>query len=125
MAKIQPRNGKYELRGPRDTDLEGIDSKKYDVFTDDEKLANAQRDYPTYHWFASYTIKDKDGKEVRELPHDYTIRLDRPDSENFQLYYYFEGQAYSFSHQDAEDKGNKKRVKAKLKIGDPPTGYFP
>jgi len=125
MEKVDPdKDGKHKLGGSKDTDLEGIDSKKYDVFTEDEKLANAQRDYPKYTWFASYTIKDKNGKDVRTLP-EYTIKLDRPASGEFQLYYYLNGTAYPFPHEDTDDKGNKKRVKAKLTIGDPPTGSVP
>jgi hypothetical protein len=124
MAKVDPKDGKYKLGGSKDTELEGIDDKKYNVYTDEEKLGNAQRDYPNYTWFASYTIKDKDGKDVRTLP-EYTIKLDKPTSGEFQLYYYLNGTTYPFPHEDAEDKDHKKRVKAKLTIGDPPTGSVP
>ena len=124
MARVQPRDGKYELRGSKDTDLEGIDDKKYNVFTDEEKLANAKRDYPDYNWFVSYTIKDKDGNDVRDLP-EYTIRFDKPDVETFEMYYYLNGTVHPFQHENASDKATKKRVKAKLKIGDPPVGHYP
>lgn len=124
MAKIEPKNGKYELGGSKDADLEGIDDKKYNVFTEEVKLAEAKQRYPNYNWFVSYTITDKENKAVRDLP-EYTIKLDRPDSDNFQLYYYLDGTAHPFAHEGAEDKGNKKRIKAKLTVGDPPNGIYP
>lgn len=124
MAKVEPKDGKYKLDDSKDTELEGIDDKKYNVFTEEDKLANAKRDYPTYTWFVSYIIKDKDGNDVRNMP-EYTIKLDRPDSEQFELYYYLDGTAYPLQFEDTDNKGSKKRVKAKLDIGDPPTGSFP
>ena len=123
MAKVNPdKDGKYKLGGSKDTDLEGIDVKKYDVYTDDEKLVAAQRDFGGYTWFASYTIKDKNGNVVRELP-EYTIKLDKPEG-NLKLYYYLDQAANPLSY-DTEDKDGKKRAKAKLKIGDPPLGSVP
>ena len=123
MAKVNPdKDGKYKLGGSKDTDLEGIDDKIYDVYTDDEKLAAAQRDFPGYTWFASYTIKDKNGNVVRDLP-EYTIKLDKT-ADNFKLYYYLDQAANPLSY-DTEDKNGKKRAKAKLKIGDPPIGSVP
>jgi hypothetical protein len=109
--------------------LEEIDDKKYDVFTDttetNEKLQQAKDAYPNYTWFASYTIKDKQGNDVRTLDKEYTIKLDRPDSAKLELYYYLAGTAHPLPHEDTENKGNKKRVKAKLRIGDPPMGSVP
>ena len=125
MARIEPKDGKYRLGGSNDADLEGIDGRKYNVFTDEEKLREAKERYPDYHWFASYTITDKKNKVIRDLPEDYTLRLDRPDAKDFQLYYYFEGKAHPFSYEDSGMQGEKKRIKAKLKIGDPPTGHYP
>ena len=129
MTQVQPKNGKYELGGPEDTDLEGIDNKKYDVFTDtaetNEKLKQATDAYPDYTWFASYTIKDKEGKDVRTLDKDYTIELDQLPSENSELYYFLDGRAHKFPHQPAADKNGKKRIKAKLNVGDPPSGFYP
>ena len=123
MAKVNPdKDGKYKLGGTKDTDLEGIDHNKYDVYTDDEKLAAAQRDFPGYTWFASYTIKDKNGNVVRELT-EYTIKLDKPEGD-FKLYYYLDQAANPLSY-DTEDKDGKKKAKAKLKIGDPPLGSVP
>jgi hypothetical protein len=123
MAKVNPdKDGKYKLGGSKDTDLEGIDDKKYDVYTDDEKLAAARRDFPGYTWFASYTIKDKNGNVVRELA-EYTIKLDKPEGD-FKLYYYLDQAANPLSY-DTEDKDGKKKAKAKLKIGDPPLGSVP
>ena len=122
--KVDPKDGKYKLDDSKDTELEGIDDKKYNVFTEEDKLANARRDYPTYTWFVSYIIKDKDGNNVRNLP-EYTVKLDKPDSENSQLYYYLDGTRYPLPFEDTDNKGNKKRVKAKLDIGDPPVGQFP
>ena len=120
MAKVDPSNGnKYALGGSKDTDLDGIDSKTYDVFTDEDKLANARRDYPAYDWFTSFTVKDKSGNPVENMP-QYTIKFDKPDSGN--LYYYLNGSAHQISYNDDEDKNNKKRVKATLTIGDPPIG---
>jgi hypothetical protein len=125
MAKIDPdKDGKYKLGGSKDTDLEGIDNKKYNVFTETEKLAEARQRYPTYTWFVSFTITDQNNKVVRELP-EYTIKLDRPDSGTFELYYYLDGTAHLLPYEDAENKGNKKRVKAKLTVGDPPGGTVP
>lgn len=124
MAKIEPKNGKYELGGSKDADLEGIDDKKYNVFTEEEKLAEARQRYPNYNWFVSYTITDKENKVVRDLP-EYTIKLDRPDSATFELYYYLDGTAHPLTYEDTDNKGNKKRVKAKLDVGDPPTGSIP
>lgn len=119
MAKIDPDNGKYKLHGSKDTDLEGIDSKKYDVFTETEKLAEAQDKYKNIDWFVSFTIKDKDGKTVGEMP-EYTIKFDKPKEgdDNFKLYYYLGGTANEISHESE----NSKRAKAKLKVGDPPVG---
>ena len=125
MSEIKPQNGRYQLGGSKDADLDGINDTKYNVFTDEEKLREAKERYPKYHWFASYTITDKNDKVVRELPEEYTLRLDRPDAEDFQLYYYFEGKVHNFPYEDAGMKGEKKRIKAKLKIGDPPTGHYP
>ena len=129
MTQVQPKNGKYELGGSMDTDLEGIDDKKYDVFTDtaetNEKLQQAREAYPDYTWFASYTIKDKQGKDVRTLDKDYTVELDQLASENSELYYFLDGTAHKFPHQPGEDKNGKKRIKAKLNVGDPPTGQYP
>ncbi len=123
MAKVDPdKDGKYKLGGSKDTDLEGIDNKKYDVYTDDDKLKAAQREFGSYNWFASYTIKDKNGDVVRELP-EYTIKLDKPEGD-FKLYYYLDQAANPLSY-DTEDKDGKKRAKAKLKIGDPPLGSVP
>lgn len=125
MEKANPdKDGKYKLGGSKDTDLEGIDSKKYDVFREEEKLANARRDFPMYDWFVSYVIKDKNGREVRDLP-EYIMKLDKPDSADTKLYYYLDGTAHLLEYEDSENKGNKKRVKAKLTLGDPPTGAYP
>lgn len=124
MAKVDPRNGKYELGGPKDTDLEGIDGKQYDVFTEEEKLAEAKIRYPNYNWFVSFTINDKNGNVVRNLP-EYTIEVDKPDSGTFDLYYYLDGTAHSLQYEDTDNKEGKKRVKAKLNIGDPPVGGVP
>ena len=132
MAKIDPKDGKYELGDPEDTVLENIDSKKYDVYTEEEKLSKAQTDpkYPNYVWFVSFTITDKDGKPVDKLDKDYTIKLNQLPSGS-ELYYYVPatppqfGTAYPISFDSAEDKGNKKRIKAKLKDGDPPIGHYP
>lgn len=124
MAKIEPKNGKYELGDGEASELEGIDTNKYNVFTEDTKLHEAEDKYKHIHWFVSYTIKEKDGKDVRDLP-EYTIKLNRPEAEAFELYYYLDGTAYPFQYESDEDKNNKKRVKAKLIVGDPPVGYFP
>ena|SRR5215213_1190579 len=124
MAKIDPKDGKYKLGDSKDAELEGIDSKKYDVFTEEEKLADARRDFPMYDWFVSYTIKEKDGKEVSSLP-EYTMKLNKPDSPESKLYYYLDGTAHLLPYEDTDKKDNKKRVKAKLTVGDPPNGFYP
>jgi hypothetical protein len=123
MARVEPKNGKHKLGDSRDTDLEDIDDKKYDVFTDDEKLAAARRDFPGYTWFASFTIKDKQGNVVRELS-EYTIKFDDIDSGDFKLYYYLDQAANPLPY-EKENKDGKKKVKAKLRIGDPPIGTVP
>src|SRR5215213_5437132 len=103
-TKIDPRDGKYHLGGSKDAELEGIDDKKYNVFTEDEKLAEAEQRYPAkdhWDWFASYTITDKDGKGVAELP-EYTIKADKPDSDGSQLYYYLDGSAHPVPYDATE-----------------------
>ena len=119
MAKVNFRNNKHGLGGSKDTDLEGINDSNYDVYSDDVKLANAQRDFPNYNWFASFTIKDKSGKEASSVP-EYTITFDKPESGT--LYYYLNGAATPLTYNNANDKNNKKRVKATLTLGDPPIG---
>ena len=125
MAKIGPKDGKYKLGDSKDTELEGIDAKKYDVFTEGTKLEEAKRQHKHINWFVSYTIKDKDGNEVQNLDKEYTIKLDKSDAEKFELYYYLGGTAYPFQYEDTDNKENKKRVKAKLIVGDPPVGIVP
>lgn len=124
MAKIEPKDGKYTLGGSKDTDLEGLDDKKYNVFTEEDKLAEARQRFPNYDWFVSYTITDKEDKVVSSLP-EYTIKFDKPASSESRLYYYLDGTAHQVGFEDSEDKGSKKRGKAKLSVGDPPNGFFP
>jgi len=118
-TKIKEKDGKYELGGSKDTDLEGINGSIYDVFSTDKNLAEAQSKYPDYDWFTCFTIKDKNGNQVGTMP-EYTIKFDKPASGN--LYYYYNGTAHQISFSDSGKKGNKKRVKANLTIGDPPVG---
>lgn len=123
MAKVDPdKDGKYKLKGAKDTDLEGIDSKNYDVFTETEKLAEAQQKFGDVTWFASFTIKDKNGNTVGQMA-GYTIKFDKPKSgdDNFELYYYLGGERYQVTHQSE----NSKRSKAILTVGDPPMGSVP
>jgi hypothetical protein len=127
MAKIDPKDGKYNLGDSKDTELEGIDAKKYDVYTETEKLEEARQRYPAsegWDWFVSYTITDKEGKMVGEMP-EYTIKFDKPDKDDSRLYYYLNGTAHPVLHERDEDKANKKRIKGKLTVGDPPMGSFP
>jgi len=128
MAQVEPKDGKYKLDDSKDTELEGIDASKYDVFTEHVKLDEAKSKYRHITWFVSYTIKEKDGKEVRDMP-EYTVKLDKPadkpDSGKFELYYYLDGTAYPFQYEDTDNKESKKRVKAKLVVGDPPLGSVP
>lgn len=134
MAKIEfdEKDKNHKLGGIMDTDLEELDPK-YEVYTDEEKLAAALNDFPTsksYTWFASYTIK-KDGSDVPELPHDYVLKFNKPDDPNSQVYYYLQGKGGSkgtihpVNFEPTANKGNKQRVKAYLKIGDPPVGHYP
>ena len=129
QEKIRPDNGKYHLRGPKETDLEGIDVDKYEVFTETEKLAKAERDYPAnegWTWFVSYTIKEN-GNDVRELP-EYTMTFNKPDKVESKLYYYLPGSGNNKGtvHEVGYDEDtDKKRGKAKLRVGDPPNGFFP
>ncbi|HEX6034787.1 MAG TPA: hypothetical protein VFY83_10150 [Anaerolineales bacterium] len=129
MAEVKPKNGRYGLGGSKDTDLEGIDDQKYEVFTDtaetNDKLKQARDTYPDYTWFASFTIKDKQGKDVRTLDKEYTVELDQLPSEDSELYYFLDGRAHKFPHQPGADKNSKKRIKAKLSVGDPPIGTYP
>lgn len=122
MAKVDPKDGKYKLGGSKDADLEGIDSKKYDVFTETKKLAEAQGKFKDVNWFVSFTITDKDGKNVDDMP-EYKIKFNKPkeDDDNFELYYYLGGNRYLVTHQSE----NSKRAVAKLKVGDPPVGSVP
>ena len=121
MGQVNPNNGnKYALGGTKDTDLDGIDSNTYNVFTDDEKLANAQRDFPNYSWFASYAVKDKNGNPVGTMP-AYKLKFDKPESGK-KLYYYLNGAVTQVQYEDDSDKNGKKRVKATMTIGDPPIG---
>jgi hypothetical protein len=117
--KVKQKDGKHELGGSKDTDIEGIDTAKYDVFSTDKNLAEARAKYPNIDWFACFTIKDKAGKQVGDMP-TYTIKFDKPASET--LYYYYNGTANPLTFSDAGKKGNKNRVKATLTIGDPPIG---
>ena len=125
MAKIEPKDGKYHLDDSMDTELEGIDDKKYNVFTENTKLEEARRNYQHINWFVSFTIKDHDGNDVQNLDKEYTIKLNKPDSAKFELYYYLSGTAYPFQYDDTDSKDSKKRIKAKLIVGDPPTGHYP
>ena len=122
--KIRPEQGRFRLGGSKDADLEGIDDKKYNVFTETEKLEKARADFPMYDWFASFLIKDKDGKDVKNLP-EYTMKIDKPDSPETKLYYYLDGSVHLLPYDDTDNKGNKKRIKVKLSVGDPPTGAYP
>lgn len=121
--RIRPQNGKYKLDDPRDTDLEGISDQEYDVFTDDEKLDAARKAFPGYTWFASYTITDKQGDIVREVP-EYSIYFNPPDASDFLVYYYLDQAANPVSHK-IEERNGKKRVRVKLRLGDPPMGTVP
>jgi len=123
MAPVKPKDGKYKLGDSWDTDLEGIDESKYDVFTDQDKLEEARKKYGDYKWFVSYTIKEKDGKNVRSLS-EYTIRFNKPAEDKVTLYYYLEGTAYQFPY-DREEKDGKKKIQATLTVGDPPIWHYP
>lgn len=125
MAKIEPKDGKYELKDTEDTELEGIDSSKYDVYTETEKLQRAHNAYGDYHWFVSYTITDKSGNNVRNLDKPYTIKVNKPIKDESKLYYYLGGPPQLIPHQSAEEKDGKKRIKAELNLGDPPIGRYP
>jgi hypothetical protein len=120
MGKVEKdkQSGRHSLGGSKDADLEGIDDTLYDVFTDEEKLANAKRDYPKYDWFTSFTVKLKQGKQPKPLA--YTLKFDKPTSGT--VYYYMNGQAFALTQSDAEDKDNRKRVKVTLTVDDPPVG---
>lgn len=124
MAKIDPSNGRYRLGGPKNVDLENIDPDRYNVYTEETKLAEAAKQFPDYNWFVSYTINDKSENTVQTLP-DYTIKFDRPDAPDFKLYYYLNGNVHPLSYEETSDEGGKKRVTATLGIGDPPLGSVP
>lgn len=118
--KIKEKNGKYYLGGSKETDLIGVDKSKYDVITTDKNLAEAKSKYPNYDWFTCFTIKDKSGKQMGKMP-AYTIKFNKlPSGKN--LYYYYNGTAHQLSFSETEKKGNKRRFKATLTIGDPPIG---
>jgi hypothetical protein len=138
MAQV-PRgtDGKHQLGGSKDAELEGL-APKYSVFTDEEKLNAAERDFPRsqgYTWFTSFTIKEN-GNDVRgDLTTEYTLKFDKPDDNpdgtRAKLYYYLQGDRgkkgtiHEIQFSDTDNKGNKKRVKANLRIGDPPVGTVP
>jgi hypothetical protein len=56
---------------------------------------------------------------------EYTVKFDKPDSSESKFYYYLDGTVHQVQYDDAEDKGNKKRVKVRLNVGDPPNGVYP
>lgn len=126
MAKINPikKNGKdvYELPGSRHSELEGIDIKKYEVFTADDKLEDARRDFPEdkkYHWFTSFLIR-KVSENNDPTIDAYTIKFDKPDGIE-KLYYYLKGTIYEIPFEDTGDK----KLRATLTVDDPPVGYYP
>jgi len=116
-TKINPADGKYNLGGRKDVELEGINPSQYDVFSTDKNLAEAKSKYPNIDWFACFSVKDKTGQYANI---SYTLKFDKPDSGT--LYYYLNGTANPVPFENIEDKGNKKRVKATLNVGDPPVG---
>ena len=117
--KIEQKDGKYGLGGSKDTDIEGVDTSTYDVYTTDKNLDDAKKNYPSFDWFACFTIKDKSGNQIDSIA-AYTIKFDKPVSGNF--YYYYNGSAHQVATSDDVDKGGKKRVKVTLTVGDPPIG---
>ena len=117
--KVEHKDGKYGLGDSKDTDVEGIDTSTYEVYTTDKNLAEAKSKYPNIDWFACFTIKDKSGNQVGAMT-AYTIKFNKPTSGSF--YYYYNGSAHQVDTSDAEDKEGKKRVKVTLTVGDPPIG---
>jgi hypothetical protein len=108
----------HHLGGTKDADLEGIDASAYDVFTTDKNLQAARDKYPTYDWFACFSVKDKSGNYANIT---YTLKFDKPAAGK-KLYYFLNDAAHEIEYSDDADKGNKKRVKATLTVGDPPVG---
>jgi hypothetical protein len=124
-AAYDKDKGKHRLKSlkPTDdkhTDVEGIDTSKHEVFDSDKNLSAAQSKYPNYDWFACFTIKDKSGNQVGDMP-AYTIKVDKPASGK-NLYYYYNNTANQLDFSDAGTEEGRQRVKATLRIGDPPIG---
>ncbi len=114
---VQASNGKFNVGGSRDVDLEDIDPNQYNVFTTDKNLAAARKAYPKYDWFACFTVKDKRGNDANIR---YTVTFNKPASGT--LYYFYNGTAVEVGYDDAPNKGNQQRSKATLTVGDPPIG---
>lgn len=115
---VRASNGRHGLGGSRDADLEGIDPNRFDVFTTDKNLAAARSAYPNYDWFACFSVKDKQGNYANV---SYTLSFNKPASGG-TLYYFYNGTAHQLSYTDAPNKGNQRRVRASLNVGDPPIG---
>ncbi len=115
--KVNPSNKIFGLRGSRDTDISDLDPDQYDVFTTDKNLAEAKSAFPTYDWFACFSVKDKQGNFANV---NYTVTFNKPDSGN--LYYYLNGSVHPLQYSDTNPKGTQARVKATLNVGDPPIG---
>ncbi len=115
---VRPTNGRHNLGGSRNAELEDIDASRYNVFTTDKNLAAARQAYPNYDWFACFSVKDKQGNYAN-IP--YTLTFDTPPAGS-KLYYFFNGTANELNYTDAGNRGNQARVKASLNVGDPPIG---
>lgn len=116
--KVSKNNeGKHVLGGQKNAELEGV-SQEYEVFTTDKNLQAAKDKYPSYDWFACFSVKDKAGNYANIT---YTLKFDKP-AEGKKLYYFLNDSAHEIAFTNAEDQKNKKRVKATLTVGDPPVG---
>ncbi len=116
-TKVNPSNGIWSLGGTRDTDISGISADQYEVYTADDKLANAKADFPDYDWFTAFSVNVKGGGSASVT---YTLTFNKPASGN--LYYYLNKKVYPVQYSAAPNKGSQARVQASLKVGDPPIG---
>lgn len=116
-TRVTPSGGVHGLGGSRDTELHV--PAGHSVYTTDKNLAAARQNHPEIDWFACFVVRDQDGNYATS---EYTVVLNRPTNAASK-FYYFDGQnAQQVDYSDAPNKGNRRRIQVKLKVGDPPVG---
>lgn len=119
-------DGKYKLKDPKDTELDGI-SNKYEVYTETEKLKAARQAKTDCTWFVSFVIKKQGEQQPTTDPLSYTVKFNKPgkDADPVQVFYYYNGEVHQVTDFQTEGEGGKKKIKLTLTIGDPPVGSVP